>query len=350
MFFCFDSRSDERSDILRLESKSHRIMSKTKIFHVCLSSHDEVMFRNVADLNMGFNCLATASLSTESRLFADGFMSTHYHYLVQTSSLKELMYRCRYSYARYFNEKYHRSGRLGEKFYYNIEISGLYHTIAALNYVIRQGLHHGLATTPFGYPHCSANAYFKADLGKKMPVSLLPDSLRYKYLPSNVRIPTDIRMSEGGLLLREDVLDVAWVEQNYITPRNFLFQMNRIADEKDLENQQKENGVPPVTMETIETGVPDFVLKESKVFEYGKVNRSNMTDLELCSVIDTKVIPRFFKEGLESSIYQIPYNKKAELFEQLLQASNEARWTKGAVGIFGNKYVTNIQLKRCLGL
>ena len=120
---------------------------------------------------MGFNCLALAVLETESRLLAEGFMTTHHHNLVQTDRYKELMYRSRYAYARYFNAKYSRTGQLGENKYFSLEVEGLHHTIAALNYALRQGLHHGLTSTPFEYPHCSANAFFRKELGK--PESLI---------------------------------------------------------------------------------------------------------------------------------------------------------------------------------
>ena len=39
-----------------------------KTCHLCLSSHDEVMYRSEADLIIGFNCLAIAVLETESRI------------------------------------------------------------------------------------------------------------------------------------------------------------------------------------------------------------------------------------------------------------------------------------------
>ena len=100
---------------------------------------------------MGFNCLALAVLETESRLLAEGFIPTHTHKLVQTDDYKELMRRERYSYSRYFNAKYSRKGRIGEKEYFRLETEGLFHTQTALSYVIRQGLHHGLANTPFAY-------------------------------------------------------------------------------------------------------------------------------------------------------------------------------------------------------
>lgn len=325
-------------------------MEKTKIYHVCLSSHEEVMFRSAADLNMGFNCLAAAVISTDSRLFAEGFLTTHYHYLVQTSSLKELMYRCRYAYTRYFNNKYFRRGRLGEHNYFKLEVEGTYHIQAALNYVLRQGLHHGLAASPFGFEHCSANSFFCKDLGKTLTPPLLRDEFRRRYLPSNIKIPSQYRMSAEGLLLRKDVLDVAWVEQNYITVKNFLFQMNRLPDERDLQAQKEENGRPPITMEAIEAGVPDFVAKEARNFEYGKVNRSKMTDLELCSIIDNNIVPILSKGKEQSSIYLLPEPSKIELFESLWKECRQARWHNHANGPFANKYITESQLRRCLCL
>lgn len=323
-------------------------MNRTRIYHVCLSSHEEVMFRSASDMIMGFNCLAAAAISTESRLLADGFMTTHYHFLVQTSSLKELLYRCRYSYVRYFNSKYQRKGRLGEHNFFILEVDGFHHTLAALNYVNRQGLHHGLAATPFGYLHCSANSYFRSDLGKNWSPPLLPDKYRNRYLPSNIKIPVKYRMSADGLLLREDVLDVAWVEQHYVNPKNFLFQMNRVADRNDIVNQEKENNYPPVTMETIEAGVPDFVLNEAKSNEYGKVNRSNMTDIELCSLIDDKLLPKIIKDGEKTSIYLLSETKREELCNRLWQKCCEGKWRKESKGIFTNKFVSEAQLCRCL--
>ncbi len=124
------------------------------------------MFRSAEDLNMGFNCLALAAIGTESSLLAEGFLTTHYHGLLRTMSLEAVTRADRNAYSRYFNTKYHRRGRLAERKFFFIEIDGLHHTMAALNYVIRQGLHHGIAATPFGWPHCSANSFFRKDLGK----------------------------------------------------------------------------------------------------------------------------------------------------------------------------------------
>ena len=132
-----------------------------KTVHLCLSSHKEIMYRDEEDLIMGFNCLAFAVLETETRLLGEGFMTTHNHKLVQTDNVVALSQKDRYAYSRFFNAKYSRSGRLGEKYVFEVEVTGIHHTTVALNYVLRQGLHHGLAATPFGYPHCSVNSFFR---------------------------------------------------------------------------------------------------------------------------------------------------------------------------------------------
>ena len=68
-----------------------------KIYHLCLSSHREVLFRNEEDFTIGFNYLAEAAFYTESRLLADGFMSTHWHNIVRTEVPDELTARFRYA-------------------------------------------------------------------------------------------------------------------------------------------------------------------------------------------------------------------------------------------------------------
>jgi hypothetical protein len=303
------------------------------------------MYRSEADLIMGFNCLAVAVLETESRLLAEGFMTTHSHCLLQTDDYAAVMYKSRIAYSRYFNNKYGRSGRLGEKKYFCLEADGQFHITAALNYVLRQGLHHGLSATPFGYPHCSANAFFQRELGKACQQMILPEKFRHKYLPSNVRVPLRYRMGENGGLLREDIVDTGYVEEIYISPRNFLFNMNKLTGERDTEEQRKENDIPPITIDAIETGTPDFVLKEAKIFEQGKVDKKRMTDLELCSIIDGQILPRLIKGSEKTSIYNLPESRRAAICEALWQESS--RYRSDTRGFLVGKYVTQAQLRRC---
>lgn len=318
-----------------------------KIIHLCLSSHDEVMFRSDADLVIGFNSLALKSYQTESRVLADGFMTTHHHSLVQTDDPYLLMRRFRYCYTRYFNGKYKRKGSLGEKKWFFLEIEGAYHLQTALNYVMRQGLHHGLASTPFGYRHCSANVIFRKELGKNDDPVLIEDDQIFKYLPDRHTLPKGWRMDKSGLILREDVIDTSYVEQVYITPRNFLFQMNRLTDEKVADDQKKENTLPPVTLDSIENGVPGFDVQAALVNEQGRINRSIMTDLELCHIIDDVLLPRYIKDPEEQSIYLLPVAKRHDLGNKLWQASNES-YKKN--NLLGGKTVSSSQIRRCLAI
>ena len=305
--------------------------------HFSLASHDEVMYRNEADLSHGFNCLVEACLETDSRLMADGFMSTHHHGMAQTDNIRALTKIQRYAYTRYFNARYHRRGRLGEPKPFSLKIEGIYHTIVALNYVNRQGLHHGLSPTPFGYAFCSANAYFRADLGRATSQSLMADEFRYHYLPDRSCVPKSIRMDASGMLLQEDAIDTAYVEQIYLTSRNFLFQMNKLTDEKWTEQQKSDQtDTPIITLDLIEKGVGDIDIEQLLRNENGRINPNQLTDLALCKIIDKEYLPKLSRKQ-ETTIYDLSVSQRNTLCEAL--------W-KDIPRVY-NKRTSVAQLKRC---
>lgn len=330
-----------------------------KTYHICFSSHDEVLFRTDADMIMGFNCLAEATLITESRLLADGFMSTHWHTIVQTDDPVLFARRKRYAYTRYFNAAYGRKGRLGERPVFITEIDGILRLTTALNYVNRQGLHHGLVSTPFAYPHCSVNVYFRKELGKESSFNntpLMPPWLRHRSLTRNIKVPERYRMDENGLLLREDIIDTAYVEQIYITPRNFLFQMNKVTDERTEEDQKKEKSDSPIiTIDLIEQGTPGFDRKQCLLNEQGRVNKSRMTDLDLCRLIDDFYIPRMKGEKGAATVYSLSTSERVSLYEAInrdiqrsrFSGTDDKRTLLGKAGLSG-KTLTEAQLRRCL--
>ena len=313
-----------------------------KLYHISLSStEDELLFRSDADLVRGFNYLATAILEMDARLLADGFLTTHLHCLALTDSPKELITRVRYSLARYFNAMYARRGMWGERNPFILEVDGYHHTLAALNYVNRQALHHGLSPTPFGYRHGSANAFFRKQLGKMERIPLLPTNQRYKYLPSRSSLPEQYRMDESGLLLREEILETAHVESLYGTPRNYIYQMNKIGDEKGLQAQKEEaSSSPLITLELIEQGTPENDISGLLRNESGKLNPNRILDLELCALIDDVFVPRMSRSNENPSIYQIPYARRVDLFEHI----RKTLWAER------KKFATEDQLKRCLCL
>lgn len=321
-----------------------------KTYHCCITSHDEVMFRDEEDFVHGFNCYASAVLETESRHLADGFMTSHAHFGLQTDRYSDVLGKYRYSYSRYFNAKYGRRGRLGLKDYLHLELDGLYHIQSCLSYIMRQGLHHGITSTPFGYRHCSANVIFQKELGKFTTTQLLPESGRYKYLPSHVVIPGKYRMDSSGLLLREDIVDVKYVEEVYMSPRNFLYQMNRVSDARwEQEQREEKSSSPVITLELVEgAGSPDDI-KRMKNNELGRVEKRRMTDTELCSLIDKHYLPSICGGSRSPvSIYGLSLSSRNDLANRIWQDMKSMQVRRQDK--YPSKTVTEKQLIRCLAL
>ena len=304
-----------------------------KTYHFCLASHDEVMHRSEEDYIYDVNCFAVAVARTESRALADAVMSSHDHFCAQTDDISGLAFLRRNAYTRYFNTKYGRKGRLGEKEQFVSELRGIRHITAAVSYVNRNPLHHGISPTPFGYRFCSSNAAFQADLGKGYNGPFLPSWKRYHYLPGNVILPESFRMDPSGMVLHEDIIDVRYVEELFVTPRAYMYMMNRYSDEKWIAEQKEEDSSEPaVTLETIERALMDGNTERMRSNEKGWTDLSALTDMELCTIIDTRYVPGY---GCPS-VYALSDSQKKRIGNDL--------W---------NKYrhrVSDRQIRRCLAM
>ena len=281
-----------------------------KTYHICLSAGDEVLCRSEEDYAYCFNTFSLAINETGSSLLADSVMSTHLHGCVRTYDPYELITRQKYSYSRYMNRKYGRHGALIEENAFVLELNGLYHTLAAMDYTFRNSLHHGVSPTPFAYRHSSAGVIFKKELGRDFIPELLPASKQHRFLPSRTKCPEGYRMDKSGLILREDVVDVADVEHMYGTARSFLYHMNRLSSEEWLREQEKdENGSRLITLEVIEQPVRHQSIGDMLNNEHGRNDYRRMGDLELCTLIDKEILPSMGKE----SVYTLTVAEKQEL-------------------------------------
>lgn len=287
---------------------------KKKSYHICLSSGDEVYCRSEEDYVYCFNCLALAVAATGSDLLAESIMSTHVHECVRSTVPRDMIRQHRYAYSRYFNNKYYRSGRLGERYPFITEINGLYHILAALSYVIRNALHHGVAATPFGYRHSSARAFFRKELGFDIHPELLEESQQYRHLPAHVRCPSSYKMDKSGLILRETVIDVPDVEHMFMTPRSYLYYMNRLSGEEWAREQEKDNlSVPPLTLADIEKGTTEKNIRQMLANERGRSDYGVMSDIMLCELIDKEILPEL---GI-ASVYVMSGSEKNALGNRL---------------------------------
>ena len=302
-----------------------------KTYHLCLSSDDEVMFRDLEDYNRGFNCFALALYMTDSTGLVESFMSTHTHQIAQTRNSGELMYNFRRSYSQYFNHKYQRSGKLGERHHFTMEIIGYHHIVTAISYVLRNALHHGIVPIPYAYPHCSVNSIFKKAFGRFNEEQLLHPRSYAKYIGRRAEYPERYKMTEGGVFLRESVLDIPQVENLFVTPRSFNYYMSRKSSE-EWEKEQAKDGVDilPINIRSIEHSASPQEIERMLIFENGKADYRKITDIELCTQLDRLARNKY---GCHS-VYQLSQKEKQEIAEDIYRRLN----------------ISEAQIRRCIVL
>ena len=310
-----------------------------KTYHLCLSSENEILFRCHEDFIRGINCLCLASHKIGNPLLAYVFMSNHVHICVRTDSPEKFMRAFRFSYTRYFNSKYGRSGHLGEPGFFKLEIKGLYHLLTAIAYILRNPMHHGVAGTPFGYPYSSIRAVFRKDFGWDEETDYLPKKHGYHHIPWHKDIPDEFKMNSSGMILPQFVVDVADVEHQFSTARTFLYYMNRLSGDK-WEMEQSQDGVScqPIKLEDIEHGITYQDIRTMLANEHGRSNYNAVTDMQLCHEIDNVMLPAICNNGVglcrAPSVYSIPEAEKIRLSHQL-----------------SRKYhIAPAQIRRCLAL
>ena len=300
-----------------------------KTYHLCLSAGDEVLFRDAEDYNRGFNCFALALFNTNSAGLVESEMSTHYHQIIQSGNPNEFMHYFRLSYSMYFNRKYHRSGKLGEKNHFTMEVVGYNHILAAMSYVLRNPLHHGVASIPYAYPYSSVNSIFMKEMGKEPCSGLLDRRYYHRFINRASAIPDNYVMSENGVFLRESVLDIPQVENLFVSPRAFNWHMTRKSSEEwELEQGRDNNNLPPINLSVIEKGINITTLGDMLVNENGKSNYRRPSDMDVCAEIDNNLLPMYSKD----SVYQLSRQEKQQIAEYL----------------YRTLHISECQIKRCL--
>lgn len=266
------------------------------LYHLCVASHDEVLFRDESDFKMFTNLMALAAVNTNEELLADALMSTHFHLVVMSHDPSDFIRYLRHSYTNYFNNKYHRAGRLGPKGFHMTEVSGVRRRMATVCYVLRNGLHHAQSATPFGYRHCTVNSLFDKEMGRS-PYDHLITSQReiVSLLPRHAKIHEKLKFDESGVVLRESFMELAQVENMFVTPRNFLYHMNRISDEVWQKEQLEDGGnEAPVTLDTIERGFGRQSIRAMLECEKGfRYDSNKMNDISVCNIIDNQLIGKY---------------------------------------------------------
>jgi hypothetical protein len=197
--------------------------------------------------------------------------------------------------------------------------------------VIRNALHHGVCPTPFGYPYNSSRCIFAEELGFACEEENLAERNIRRLMPAHVRCPSGYRMTKSGIIIRDSVIDVADVEHLYGTPRSYLYHMNRLSSEEWTKEQTNDrNGLPPVTLEMIEAGMPCRSEQDLRNNEFGKLDYRALTYMHVCSIIQKEILQRYSKE----SVYILSVKEANEI----------ANW------LYSNYRLSTKMIARCLAL
>lgn len=323
-----------------------------KFIHLCFTSHEEVMFRDAADVGMMLNFIALCSWKYDIDILSDAEMSTHVHLILiardsvpdaanasDFGNLALFVNSLRKRYTCYFNRKYNRpaNARLGERGYFRTDVYGNCHMQTAMSYVLRNPWHHGVSGTPFEYPFSSVNDIFPKELGKlDRPMIANPkvtaarkrsngrwimESVRRKnivgndiwcpqnsktvtsrseiarFLPRYSEWPDGWVMSDDHVFLRPCFEDLKQVERLYVTPSAFEYAMFRKTDERMSDEQALDNnGKPPVKLSDIEPDANEDMLNVFLMNEKSGTFKLHQSDFDVCRTVDTQIVPEFGKK------------------------------------------------------
>ncbi len=283
-------------------------------YHLCFTSHDEVMFRDAEDHGMFLNILALRGFALETEVECEAEMSTHVHMNAFTAQPGRFAGQVRMSYTKWFNAKYGREGRFGEKYTFISKVEGFYHQLVVFSYILRNGLHHCAAATAFGYPYCSVREQFADDLGMAQEVAgHWSKEEMASILPRYSEFPDEYQMTAQGVFLRRSFMEIRKVEQYYATPRGYLYQMNRLTDESWSREQLQDQTGPPITLRDVEQADENTVAQLLKNESGRGFKHGRMQDLDVCHLIDHDLLPGY---GVQS-VYQLTATQKQRIARQL---------------------------------
>lgn len=244
------------------------------ILHVC-SYSPKVIFRTEDDFNMVINRLAALSFKWNISVLCYSIMSTHLHMVLKGAYLSQFLSVFKKSLARYFNSKYLNKGTL-----LNLskrELNSRLDVIFAVNYVLKNPIHHRISSTVFQYPFTSISCYFKNEIisfsrNEKIfnqPINelaiFLPLILRRKMFAKN-QISKELEVFYYNDVVKpESFIDFKSVEMLYGNFSNFLYNMNKPLHEELQFFGEKTNN--------------------SDLNDYRSIVSNRLTDIEVCRYV-----------------------------------------------------------------
>ena len=287
-----------------------------KLYHLCLTAHDEVLIRNEEDARQIINLSALASYRTGTVIMTDAEMSTHLHQNICTTKPDEYCFSLLDSVTKVFNKRHHRAGRLFDKNAFILQLEGPNHIQMSLCYGLRQGVHHGTSQTAFEYQWCNANAIFAQERGVPAEKPFLSGAGQLRELfPKGVEIPDSWAVGRDGVLLRRCFEDIKLVETWFGTARSYMFAMNRKTSEEWLKEQEKDGlDKPIISLDLLERGYTAEDISQMLQNEgNAKYNHKRKSDMEICKLIDTEMLGKYHVQ----SVYELDVAQKLRIIDEL---------------------------------
>ncbi len=272
-------------------------MEKYDLLHICIKSESELLHREEEDYRSGITKMALAAYRTGSHIYAYAFMSNHVHIVVQSPDISRFVSNYRNAYTRWFNFKYCRKGRLGERNFHTASLNSLYRILHAVNYVLRNPVHHLVSDTAIGYEFCSARYVFASDFCLN---EVRSRKVRSSFFSKNLSLPDSLYLNDKGMISPRSFLEIPAVEKLYMTAKNYMFYINRpsYADmDKPGANEK------PLDISQIE---PSCDIEELQMNERRRSVKDYTGDVDICRIVD--------KELLRGRTYaQLSDNEKEEI-------------------------------------
>jgi hypothetical protein len=117
----------------------------------------------------------------------------------------------------------------------------------------------------------------------------------------------------------------------FVSPRAYNYYMSRRSSEEWEAEQKKDgNNLPPVNLDAIELGIRLHSTEKMLMFENGKSDYRKISDIDLCTELNSMVQVRFHKP----SVYCLTEQEQNTIANEL----------------YRNRHINEAQIRRCLAM
>ena len=102
------------------------------------------------------------------------------------------------------------------------------------------------------------------------------------------------------------------------------------SEEWEAEQNKDKNGLPPITIASIEQEAKTGSTEKMLIYESGKANYRRPSDIQICTEIDRNILPKYGK----FSVYMLSRQEKQQIAEYL----------------YRTVHLPDDQIRRCLAM